>query len=114
MSLSGDLQFLELPTNDVLAESLRALAAELGDLADALNNLSDVATSGSYNDLTDKPTIPARGSQTHFVTAAELAAAQTAQELVSGDWYVVTDSGQRSVSLATGADTVLTTWQEQV
>lgn len=77
-------------------------------------DLAGVATSGSYNDLTDKPPIPARGSQTHFVTAAELVAAQTAQELVPGDWYVVTDSGQRSVSLATGADTVLTTWQEQV
>lgn len=114
MSLSGVLQFSELPTNDVLMESLRALAAELSELTEALDNLSQVATSGSYDDLTDKPTIPAAGSQVHQVTAAELAAAQTGGTLTEGDWYFVTDAGSRSLSLGLDATTALTIWTEQV
>lgn len=103
-------------------------------------DLSAVATSGSYNDLTDKPaipaaqeqadwsqsdpaaadyiknkpTIPAAGSQVHQVTAAELAAAQTGGTVTTGDWYFVTDAGSRSLSLGLDATTVLTIWTEQV
>ena len=103
-------------------------------------DLSAVATSGSYNDLTDKPAIPAAqeqadwnqsnpaaadyiknkpaipaaGSQVHQVTAAELAAAQTGGTVTEGDWYFVTDTGSRSLSLGLDATTVQTIWTEQV
>ena len=103
-------------------------------------DLSAVATSGSYNDLQDKPTIPAAqeqadwnqsnpaaadyiknkptipaaGSQVHQVTAAELAAAQTGGTMTEGDWYFVTDAGSRSLSLGLDATTALTIWTEQV
>ena len=47
-----------LPTNEQLTE-------ELGDKADSAD-LAEVATSGSYNDLTDKPTIPAAQVQSDW------------------------------------------------
>ena len=103
-------------------------------------DLAGVATSGSYNDLSDKPTIPAAqeqadwnqsdptaadyiknkptipaaGSQVHQVTAVELAAAQTGGTISAGDWYFVTDSGNKSLSLGLDTATVQTIWTEQV
>jgi len=50
--------------------------------------LADVATSGSYNDLSDKPTIGAFVIET---TYAELVATKNGGTLAKGAWYRITD-----------------------
>ena len=58
MSASDKSKLDALPTNEQLTE-------ELGDKADSAG-LAEVATSGSYNDLSDKPTIPAAQVQSDW------------------------------------------------
>lgn len=56
-----------------------------GELANKANaaDLAAVATSGSYNDLTDKPTIPAAPDLTPYATKQELTAKADAASLAS-------------------------------
>lgn len=42
----------------VISSHVTELHEDVADLQEDISNLADVATSGSYNDLTDKPTIP--------------------------------------------------------
>ena len=58
MSASDKSKLDALPTNEQLTE-------ELGDKANSAD-LAEVATSGSYNDLSDKPTIPAAQVQSDW------------------------------------------------
>ena len=58
MSASDKSKLNSLPTNEQLIE-------ELGDKANSAD-LAEVATSGSYNDLSDKPTIPAAQVQSDW------------------------------------------------
>ena len=58
MSVSDKSKLDALPTNEQLTE-------ELGDKANTAD-LAEVATSGSYNDLSDKPTIPAAQVQSDW------------------------------------------------
>ena len=58
MSASDKSKLNALPTNEQLSQ-------ELGDKANSAD-LAEVATSGSYNDLSDKPTIPAAQVQSDW------------------------------------------------
>lgn len=60
------LNYLWEKIKTIITNKEKVIAAALNDLNDKkadISSLSPVATSGSYNDLTDKPTIPSKVSQ---------------------------------------------------
>ena len=67
------------------------------DWSDILNKptFATVATSGSYNDLSDKPTIPTTTSQltndSNFITSSDLAAYATINWVVNQDYQTASD-----------------------
>ena len=80
------------------------------------SSLSTVATSGSYNDLTNKPTIPTTTSQltndSNFITSSDLAAYATINWVVNQDYQTSSDVST-AVSTAISSQTK-ETWTFEV
>ena len=76
------------------------------------DDLAPVATSGSYNDLTDKPEIVGQVNSDWDATSgvAEILNKPVEEELVAGDNIVITDNGTTLTISATGAPQLNADW----